>query len=209
VKLTLTSEDVIHSFYIPAFRIRMDAIPGRYTHTWFEATKPGTYHLFCAEYCGTQHSGMIGSVVVMEPAEYQAWLSAGAGEIAAASPEAAGAALFEGMGCATCHRQVTGALGPSLAGLVGSTVKLQDGSEVVADENYVRESIVNPRARIVAGFQPVMPTFQGLLTEQQILQLIQYIRSLSKGAGPGEAAEPGSGDQGSGSGRTAGIEGVE
>jgi cytochrome c oxidase subunit 2 len=196
VKLTLTSEDVIHSFYIPAFRIKMDALPGRYTHTWFEATKPGTYHLFCAEYCGSQHSGMIGSVVVMEPAEYQAWLSEGMEEAATTSPVSAGEALFQGMGCASCHRQVTGALGPALAGLLGKSVELEDGSEIVADENYLRESILNPRAKIVAGFKPVMPTFQGLVSEQQLMQLVQYIKSL------------GSGDQGSGSPTTAGAEDV-
>lgn len=189
VKLTLTSEDVIHSFYIPAFRIKMDALPGRYTHAWFEATKPGRYHLFCAEYCGTQHSGMIGSVVVMEPAEYQAWLSEGIAETAALSPADAGAALFQGLGCASCHRETSGALGPALAGLFGSTVKLQDGSEVVADEAYLRESILNPRARIVAGFQPVMPTFQGLVSEQQLLHLVQYIMSLQSEGGGATATD--------------------
>jgi len=194
VKLTLTSEDVIHSFYVPAFRIKMDAVPGRYTHTWFEATKPGKYHLFCAEYCGTQHSGMIGWVHVMERADYQAWLAKGGMETTALSPVAAGEKLFEGLGCATCHRQVPGALGPALAGLFGSTVKLEGGQEVVADEAYVRESVLDPHAKTVAGYRPVMPTFQGLISEQQLLQLIQYIKSL------------GSGDQGSGSGETTKVE---
>lgn len=197
VKLTLTSEDVIHSFYIPAFRIKMDALPGRYTHTWFEATKPGTYRLFCAEYCGTKHSGMIGSVIVMEPAAYQAWLSEGVAEAAATTPMAAGAALFQGMGCASCHRDVSGALGPALTDLFGSSVKLQDGTELVADENYVRESILNPRAKIVTGFQPVMPTFQGLVSEQQLMQLIEYIKSLETE------------DQDSRSDKTAAVEGVQ
>jgi cytochrome c oxidase subunit 2 len=189
VKLTLTSEDVIHSFYIPAFRIKMDAVPGRYTHTWFEATKPGKYHLFCAEYCGTQHSGMIGSVYVMERAEYQAWLAGGGMETTALAPAAAGQKLFEGMGCATCHRQVGGALGPALAGLFGKTVEIEGGQSVVADEDYLRESILNPRAKIVAGYRPVMPTFQGLIAEQQLIQLIQYIKGLGS-----EDQAPGSGD---------------
>jgi cytochrome c oxidase subunit 2 len=191
VKLTLTSEDVIHSFYVPAFRIKMDAVPGRYTRAWFEATKVGTYHLFCAEYCGTRHSGMIGKVHVMEPAEYQAWLSAGDLGMDA-SPMAAGEKLFDGLGCATCHRQATGALGPALAGLFGSRVKLEGGREVVADEEYVRESILNPRAKVVAGFRPLMPTFQGQIGEQQLLALIQYIKTLGsgvQGAGSGPAAK--------------------
>ena len=156
VKLTMTSEDVIHSFYVPAFRMKHDVLPGRYTTAWFEATKVGEYHLFCAEYCGTEHSGMIGRIVVMEPADYQAWLSeAGAdwagrcgrrpaAPAAAVSPAAAGEALFTQKGCATCHQPQGGALGPSLVGLYGKPVTLQDGSEVVADEAYLRESILNP-----------------------------------------------------------------
>ncbi len=190
MKLTMTSEDVIHSFYVPAFRMKADVLPGRYTTTWFEATKVGQYHLFCAEYCGTDHSGMIGRIVVMEPADYQAWLSesgatvvadgigSGSAQPASAAPVAAGEALFTQKACATCHQPQGGALGPSLVGLYGKPVKLQDGSAVVADDAYIRESILNPTAKLVAGFQPVMPTFQGQLNEEQILQLIQYIKSL-------------------------------
>jgi cytochrome c oxidase subunit 2 len=207
VKLTMTSEDVIHSFFVPAFRMKADVIPGRYTTTWFQATKVGEYHLFCSQYCGTEHSGMIGRVVVMEPADYQAWLSQpgeplvapaaggaiapGAAQPAAVSPAAAGEALFREKACMTCHQPQGGALGPSLVGIYGKPVKLQDGSEVVVDDAYLRESILNPAAKIVAGFQPVMPTFQGQLNEEQILQLIQYIKSLKpagEGAGPGVAA---------------------
>ncbi len=183
VKLTLTSEDVIHSFYVPAFRIKKDAIPGRYTSIAFTPTKAGTYHLFCAEYCGTQHSGMIGQVVVMEPAEFQEWLAGGA---AAQSPAAAGEKLFKDLACATCHRGDTGARGPNLAGVFGSEVKLADGSVVKADESYVRESIVSPTARVVAGYQPIMPTFQGVVSEEQLMQLVAYIQSL-KGEGQGAA----------------------
>jgi cytochrome c oxidase subunit 2 len=195
VKLTMTSEDVIHSFYVPAFRIKADVVPGRYTTAWFEATKTGTYHLFCAEYCGTAHSGMIGRVVVVEPAEYQSWLAGGGavipmGETAAAisgvaSVQSAGEALFRQKGCATCHQNVSGALGPALAGIYGKPQQLEGGGSVVVDDAYLRESILNPQAKIVAGYKPLMPTFQGLLGEEEIRQLIQYIRSLA----PPETAE--------------------
>jgi cytochrome c oxidase subunit II len=182
VKLIMGSEDVIHSFYIPAFRVKADVIPGRYNTMWFEATKPGRYHLFCAEYCGTKHSGMIGSVVAMEPADYQAWLSGGGAQD---SPVQAGEKLFAGLACNTCHLQGSQGRGPVLTNLFGNKVELQGGAVAVADEAYLRESIMNPQAKIVAGFQPVMPTFQGLVTEEQLLQLIAYVRSLSQqGAAP-------------------------
>jgi cytochrome c oxidase subunit 2 len=185
VKLIMGSEDVIHSFYIPAFRVKADVIPGRYNTMWFEATKPGRYHLFCAEYCGTKHSGMIGSVVAMEPAEYQAWLSGGGAQD---SPVQAGEKLFASLTCNTCHLQGSQGRGPVLTNLFGNKVELQGGAVAVADEAYLRESIVNPQAKIVAGFQPVMPTFQGLVTEEQLLQLIAYVRSLSQqGAAPAPA----------------------
>jgi cytochrome c oxidase subunit 2 len=179
VKLIMGSEDVIHSFYIPAFRVKADVIPGRYNTLWFEATTPGTYHLFCAEYCGTKHSGMVGSIVAMEPAQFQAWLGGGA---ASDSPVAAGEKLFTSLACITCHVAGAQSRGPVLTNVFGSKVTLQDGSTVVADEVYLRESIVNPQAKIVAGFQPIMPTFQGLVTEEQLLQLIAYVRSLSEQA---------------------------
>lgn len=182
VKLLMTSEDVIHSFFVPAFRIKADVVPGRYNTAWFEATKPGSYHLFCAEYCGTQHSRMIGRIVVMEPADYQAWLSGkedrGGLTTVAQAPQSSGEALFVQHGCATCHRTQPGALGPALTGLFGSDVRLADGRSVVADEGYLRESIVNPRAKLVEGYKPVMPTFQGQLDEESLLQLIAYIKSL-------------------------------
>jgi cytochrome c oxidase subunit II len=185
VKLTLTSEDVIHSFFVPAFRIKQDAVPGRYTTAWFQATRLGTYHLFCAEYCGTEHSRMIGHIVVMEPSAYQAWLSEEAGAAAGPSKpvslEAGGADLFQQLGCITCHRGTSGALGPSLAGVFGSTVHLEGGGSLVADETYIRESILSPRAKIVEGYRPVMPTFQGQVSEEALLQLVAYIKSLRKG----------------------------
>jgi cytochrome c oxidase subunit 2 len=182
VRVTLTSEDVIHSFFIPAFRVKKDAVPGRYTTMWFEATRPGRYHLFCAEYCGTKHSGMIGTVTVMEPAEFQAWLSGGA---TGQSLAGAGQKLFQELGCATCHRPDSLARGPSLEGLFGNPVKLADGSVVTADDSYIRESIVTPSARVVAGFQPIMPTYQGLVAEEGLMQLVAYVRSLQRTAGPG------------------------
>ena len=175
VKLMMTSEDVIHDFFLPAFRVKQDVLPGRYTSVWFEATKAGVYHLFCAEYCGTQHSGMIGRVVVLEPVEFEKWLSGGATGMSMVD---LGASLFQRLGCHTCHRAGGTNQGPSLAGLFGKTVKLQGGNTVSADEDYIRESILDPRAKIVAGYQPIMPTFKGLVSEEGMLQLIAYIKSL-------------------------------
>jgi cytochrome c oxidase subunit 2 len=176
VKLIMTSEDVIHDVFVPAFRVKADVLPGRYTNIWFQPTRPGRYHLFCAEYCGTRHSGMIGEVVVMEPSEYQAWLSGGAQEGSLAS---AGGKLFQDLACNTCHRPDAQGRGPVLEGLFGKTVTLQSGETVTVDEAYVRESILTPSAKITAGFQPVMPTFQGLVTEEQLLELVEYIKSLN------------------------------
>ena len=194
VKLLLTSEDVIHSFYVPAFRMKKDAVPGRYATMWFQATKPGRYHLFCAEYCGTKHSGMIGWVDVMEPAAFQAWLTGGG----TGSLAGEGQKIFQSLGCVTCHRADAQGRGPRLEGLFGRTVTLASGEEVVADADYVRESIVTPAAKVVAGYQPVMPTYQGLVSEEGVMQLMAYIQSLqepaAKGAplavAPPEAAPP-------------------
>jgi len=188
VKLIMGSEDVLHSYFIPAFRVKADVIPGRYNTMWFTATTPGQYHLFCAEYCGTKHSGMIGRIVAMEPPDFQAWLSGGRAED---TPVAAGAKLFQDLVCNTCHTGDTQGRGPTLTGVYGKPVQLLGGATVIADDAYLRESIVNPQAKIVAGFQPVMPTFQGLVTEEQLLQLIAYVRSLSQpGATPAPAETP-------------------
>ena len=175
VQLVVTSEDVIHSVYVPAFRIKMDAVPGRYTTTWFEATKTGTFHLFCAEYCGTSHAGMIGRVVVMSPAEYEQWLSGG---VTGETPVQMGERLFQQLGCHTCHRAESGGRGPTLVGVFGQPVRLQSGTETVVDEVYLRESILRPNAKIVAGYPPIMPTFQGQINEEGILHIVAYIRSL-------------------------------
>jgi cytochrome c oxidase subunit 2 len=189
IRLTITSEDVLHSFYIPAFRTKMDAVPGRYTSSWFEPTKPGEYHIFCAEYCGTKHSMMIGRVVVMEPAQYEQWLKTGGVTTTNAneSPEVAGARLFQEQRCTTCH-QTNGIMAPVLQGLFGKEIELQGGQKVLFDEAYIRESILNPTAKITAGYQPVMPTFQGQITEDAIMQLIAYIKSL--GGQPAAHAAP-------------------
>jgi cytochrome c oxidase subunit 2 len=199
----MTSQDVIHSFFIPAFRIKQDVVPGRYTVAWFRATKPGTYHLFCAEYCGTQHSGMIGSIVVLPAAQYEAWMTGGS----TGPLSLTGEKVFAELGCVTCHRSDAQGRGPSLQGLSGSPVKLEDGRTVVADENYLRESILDPGAKIVSGYKPVMPTFQGLVSEEQVNALVAYVKSLSKsvpvGAPPANvtptksASAQGAGSQGS------------
>jgi cytochrome c oxidase subunit II len=175
VKLIMTSEDVIHDVFVPAFRVKADVIPGRYTNIWFQPIKPGRYHLFCAEYCGTRHSGMVGEVIVMEPDEYEVWLSGGAQE---GSLAAAGQKLFNDLACNTCHRPDAQGRGPILQNLFGKTVSLQNGEQLVADEAYIRESILNPAAKVTAGFQPIMPTFQGLVSEEGLLELIEYVKSL-------------------------------
>jgi cytochrome c oxidase subunit 2 len=180
IKLIMTSQDVIHSFYVPAFRVKTDVLPGRYTSLWFEPSKTGEFHLFCAEYCGTQHSGMVGRIVVMPQPQYQTWLSAGTSGVTMAE---AGALLFQRLGCASCHAEADGPRGPSVVGLFGRSVKLQDGTTVVADESYIRESIVNPRAKIVAGYEPLMPTFKGLVGEEGIGQILAYVKSLSQEKG--------------------------
>jgi cytochrome c oxidase subunit 2 len=187
VKLTMTSEDVIHSFYVPAFRVKADAVPGRYTSIWFRATKPGRYHLFCAEYCGTKHSQMIGSVIVMEGDQFQRWLG---GEIAGLTPAAEGEKLFANLGCATCHKPEATGRGPALVGIYGTTVEMEGGDRVTVDESYVRQSIVEPRARIVAGYKPLMPTYRGLIGEQGLMNLIEYIKSIGP-AGDGKGAAAG------------------
>jgi cytochrome c oxidase subunit 2 len=176
VKLIMTSEDVIHDFFVPAFRTKADVVPGRYTAMWFEATKPGRYHLFCAEYCGMNHSGMIGSVIVMEPRDFDNWLGGNTGSM---TPAAAGQQLYQTLGCASCHGETgEGGRGPALTGTFGSEITLTTGAKVTADEGYLRESIVNPQAKLVAGFGPIMPTFQGQVTEDQMVQLLAYIKSL-------------------------------
>ena len=188
VRLVITSEDAIHSFFVPAFRIKKDAVPGRYNVAWFRATRIGTYHLFCAEYCGTEHSRMIGRVVVMEPEAYQTWLAGGP---APESPVLAGERLFTELNCITCHRPDSAGRGPVLTGIFGRPVSLRSGETVLADEAYVRESIVAPAAKVVGGYQPVMPTYQGQVSEEQLIALVAYIQSLQVPTEP--RPEPGGG----------------
>ena len=176
VKLIMTSEDVIHNFSIPAMRVKADVIPGRFVQIWFEPSRPGTYQIFCAEYCGTQHSGMIGQVVVMDASAYQTWLSGGEGEGSLAST---GEKLFADLACNTCHRPDSRGRGPVLQNVFGHPVQLHDGTVLTADESYLRESILTPAAKLTAGYQPVMPAFQGLVSEEQLLALIEYVKSLS------------------------------
>jgi cytochrome c oxidase subunit 2 len=185
IRLTMISQDVIHSFYVPAFRMKQDVLPGRYTTTWFEATKTGEFHLFCAEYCGTDHSRMKGRVIVMEPAEYQAWL-----QDSTTSFASRGEQVFNEFRCGSCHSPEAGNRAPLLTGAFGRPVALVGGQTVTFDENYARESILHPQAKIVAGFgETAMPTFEGQLDEEQILALIDYLKTLS-GQGSTPAAAP-------------------
>jgi cytochrome c oxidase subunit 2 len=179
IELVLASEDVIHDFSVPAFRTKVDVIPGRFTHLWFEATRAGRYRLYCAEYCGTNHSRMGGFVYAMEPADFARWLEGGERE---AAPAATGAQLFTRLFCDTCHRPGSGR-GPELAGLYGTEVTFSDGRTAIADEGYLREAILDPQARLVAGHTGpvVMPAYRGQLAEEQILQLIAYIKSIPGG----------------------------
>lgn len=185
VKLTMISEDVIHSYFIPAFRIKQDVLPNRYSSIWFQASQVGTFDLFCAEYCGTWHSKMIGKVVVMEPADYERWLR----ERAEGSSALEGGKLFRKLKCISCHAADAQARAPLLENLFGRMVPLQDNSQVLADEDYLRRSILRPREQVVAGYQPIMPTFEGQVTEDEILQLIAFIRSLGTGATPSRNEE--------------------
>jgi cytochrome c oxidase subunit II len=178
VRLVMSTEDVIHSFYLPAFRIKQDVVPGRYTSIWFTPTALGEFRLHCAEYCGTEHARMGGRVIVMRPAEFGRWL---AQTDAAPSLAERGFELFRSRGCSGCHDVRSTVHAPSLQGLFGRSVHLQDGRTLVADENYIRDSILQPRKDIVAGFAPIMPTFQGQLSEEELLALIAYVQSIGEG----------------------------
>ena len=189
VRLIMGSEDVIHDFSVPSFRVKMDVVPGHYNTMWFRPTRVGKYHFFCSQYCGTNHAVMGGWITVMEPDEYAKWL---AGTSGSGDPVAMGEKLINDLACNTCHLPDGKGRGPSYNGVYGSAVKLADGSTVVADDAYIRESILQPNAKIVAGYVPVMPSFQGLVTEDQILQLTAYIKSVKDQPPPKKsgAAEP-------------------
>lgn len=189
IKLTMTTEDVLHDLSFPAFRTKADVVPGRYTTIWFEPTKPGKYRIFCAEYCGLNHSGMGGWVYVMEARDYDNWLS---GNVADQTPVEAGKDLFVNkLGCASCHgADGEGGRGASLAGIFGKEVKFASGQSTKRDEAYLRESILNPQANIVEGYQPIMPTFKGQVSEDQLVSLVAYIKSLGADAKANNNAPP-------------------
>ena len=176
MRLIMTSQDVIHSFYVPAFRVKQDVLPGRYTQLWFTATRAGTFPLFCTQYCGLDHAQMIGSVVVMAPADYAHWLRRQGTPSTLAQT---GAALFRSRGCSGCHGTNAAVHAPELHGLFGRAVHLSDGSTVIADERYLRDSIMLPNLQIVAGFAPIMPSFAGQLDEDEVLALVAYLKSLA------------------------------
>jgi cytochrome c oxidase subunit II len=176
VQLTLISQDVFHSFSIPAFRVKREAIPGRYTTVWFEASQIGTYHLFCTQYCGTQHSGMIGEVDVLSPEDYKKWL---AGSTSGVSLAQNGERLFASLSCGACHNGQPDARGPNLANVYGSKLTLTNGQPVLVDEAYLRTAILNPSQHITQGFAPIMPTYQGQVSEEGLISLVEYIKNLS------------------------------
>jgi cytochrome c oxidase subunit II len=192
IRMIMTSQDVIHSFFVPAFRIKADVLPGRYTSTWFRATVPGRYHLFCAQYCGTNHASMVGWVIAMKPADYERWASGGVdGSLANAGEKS-----FQQYGCAMCHRTDAAGRAPNLVGIYDKPVLLDDGRTVIADESYIRESILNPGVKVVSGYKNIMPTFQGQLSEEEVIGLVAYVKALSNGTAnpPIPVSNPNSGN---------------
>jgi cytochrome c oxidase subunit 2 len=176
IEVTMTSQDVIHDFYIPAFRVKKDVLPDRYTSIWFQATKVGTYHIYCAQYCGTNHAEMIGWVYVMSPSDYASWLAGGEQN---ESMSQSGQHLFSLLGCSSCHAAAAqNGSGPSLAGIYGQSQKFTDGSTRLVDDTLIRQAIIQPDSVQLPNYKNIMPTFKGQLTEEQMLQLIAYVKSL-------------------------------
>ena len=175
VQLTMISQDVFHSYSIPAFRVKREVIPGRYSTVWFNATKAGTYHLFCTQYCGTLHSGMIGEIVAMAPEDYEKWTQQSTSGMSLAQN---GERLFASMGCNSCHSGNAVAAGPNLAGIYGSKIKMDDGSEQVATDGWLRDTILNPSQHVPLGYKPIMPTYQGQISEEGLIDLVEYIKQL-------------------------------
>jgi cytochrome c oxidase subunit 2 len=175
VQLTMISQDVFHSFSIPDFRVKREVIPGRYSTVWFNATTPGTYHLFCTQYCGTKHSGMIGEVTVLTPEDYKKWTEESTSGMSLAQN---GERLFASMGCNSCHNGTATARGPNLAAVYGSKLRLANGSEVLVNDAFLRDTILNPSSHAVAGYAPIMPTYQGQISEEGLIDLVEYIKSL-------------------------------
>ena len=182
ININMISQDVIHALYVPALRIQMDALPDRYTHLWFKANRTGEYHLFCSEFCGTDHSVMDGIITIMSPTDYQAWLSQANNTQSLA---AGGARIYEANGCGGCHDAGSKVKAPSLGGLYGQTVQLQDGGTATADDTFLRNMIVTPANQMIAGYQPIMPAYRGEIPEDELTQLIAYVKSL-----PPPNAEP-------------------
>nr|WP_232298758.1 cytochrome c oxidase subunit II [Granulicella tundricola] len=174
VQLTMISQDVFHSFSIPDFRVKREVIPGRYSTVWFQATDPGTYHIFCTQYCGTKHSGMIGEVTVLTPADYQKWTEQSTSGMSLAQN---GERLFASMGCNACHSGTAAARGPNLAGVYGSKLTLTNGSQVLVNDAYLRDAILNPSQHVTAGYAPIMPTYQGQISEDGLIDLVEYIKN--------------------------------
>ena len=175
VQLTMISQDVFHSFSIPDFRVKREVIPGRYTTVWFQATTPGTYHIFCTQYCGTQHSMMIGEVTVLTPEDYEKWTKQSTSGMSLAQN---GERLFASMGCNACHNGTAAARGPSLAGVYGSRLTLTDGSQVLVNDAYLRDAILNPSQHVTAGFAPIMPTYQGQISEDGLIDLVEFLKNM-------------------------------
>jgi cytochrome c oxidase subunit 2 len=175
VQLTMISQDVFHSFSIPAFRVKREVIPGRYSTVWFQATEPGTYHLFCTQYCGTQHAGMIGEITVLTPDDYKKWLQESTSGMSLAQN---GERLFASMGCNSCHSGNAAARGPNLAGVYGTKLTLADGSQVLVNDAYLRDAILNPSQHVTAGYAPIMPTYQGQISEDGLIDLVEYVKNL-------------------------------
>jgi cytochrome c oxidase subunit 2 len=175
VQLTMISQDVFHSFSVPDFRVKREVIPGRYTTVWFEATTPGVYHIFCTQYCGTKHSGMIGEVTVLTPEDYQRWTQSSTSGMSLAQN---GERLFASMGCNACHNGTAAARGPSLAGVYGSTLQLANGSRSQVNDAYLRDAILNPSQHVTAGYAPIMPTYQGQVSEEGLIDLVEYVKTL-------------------------------
>src|ERR1700712_2452968 len=175
VQLTMISQDVFHSFSIPDFRVKREVIPGRYSTVWFQATEPGTYHIFCTQYCGTKHSGMIGEVTVLTPADYQKWTQESTSGMSLAQN---GERLFASMGCNACHSGTAAARGPNLAGVYGSRLTLTNGSQVLVNDAYLRDAILNPSQHVTAGYAPIMPTYQGQISEDGLIDLVEYVKNL-------------------------------
>ena len=185
IRLVLSSEDVIHSFFVPEFRVKRDVVPGRYNKAWFQATRPGEFDVLCTEYCGTNHSGMLSKVVVHRPGEFETWLAKASNFLDTMPPAEAGERLVTQRGCPQCH-SVDGkpGIGPTFLGLFGHQQAIAGGGSVAVDEDYIRESILQPQAKIAAGYEPVMPTFQGRLSDREITAIIEYLKTLEGGEQP-------------------------